>query len=352
MSAKRLSIVIPVYNTASYLHRCLKAIDSQANEMVEVVLVDDGSSDGSQDMCDAYKVSRDFVTVVHQRNSGVSAARNAGIEASHGEYLWFCDSDDRVLPGAISKLFATMQANEPVLITFPVVEEDESENQLGLIPAAEGTGYGSNGPLRSGDLLYPYAHVMRRDLVGDERFDTTLSLLEDRDFLYRVCTKVRGDVYVIDQPLYAYFITREDSAVNSLPVDKYVDANIVQWRIFEKELTCGRPEPAYTMAASHTLGVLALIARTGKCTESFEMLRKRLISHDEYSSDLVGSVAAKYALCRRAPGLFKAAYAIEGKLCNKGAKPGSTVLISPERQSGEALRSAQPRTRGEGGDAR
>lgn len=352
MSAKRLSIVIPIYNTASYLRRCLEAIIMQANDMLELVLVDDGSSDGSQDICDAYQASYDFVTVIHQRNKGVSAARNAGIEASNGDYVWFCDSDDRVLPGAISKLFAVMQETEPALITFPVIEEDESENQLGLIPAAKGAGYGSNGPLVSGDLLYPYAHVMRRDLVGDERFDTTLSLLEDRDFLYRICSKVRGDACVIDEPLYAYFITREDSAVNSLPVKKYVAANVVQWRILEKEFACGRVEPAYTMAVSHTLGVLALIVRTGKCKESFKMLRETMLSYDKYSSDLTGAVSIKYALCRHAPGLFKAAYAIDGKLLNKDQKPGSTVLISSGRQSGRASSSARSRTGSEGGDVK
>ena len=338
MSEILLSIIIPVYNTAYYLRKCLNSILLQPKDCLEVILVDDGSTDGSGEICDEYAYSIPVITVVHQHNAGVSAARNAGIGRSRGKYLWFCDSDDRILPGSLSTILTCIRRNDPELITFPVIQEDDSQNQLGLIPVAEGDCYGSRGPLQSGDPLYPYAHVMRRDLVGKERFDTSLSLLEDRDFLYRVCSKVRGNACIVDSPLYAYFITREDSAVNSLSVGKYIAANDVHWRILEGELTHNRTEPAYAIATSHTLSVLALIARTGKCLESFEVLREKLLLYDRYSKDLRGLVAAKYAICRYMPGLFKAAYYVEGKLRRKDAGLGSTVLISSKNGAGDVYK--------------
>lgn len=345
MSEFLLSVIMPVYNTAAYLDRSIGSILDQVADGCEVILVDDGSTDESGAQCDDYGNAHGCVTVVHQANSGVSAARNAGIELARGRYVWFCDSDDRMLPGAYGRLCACLEDGLPEMVAFPVVQEDEEGHELGLIPAPHAEGYGSRGPLQSNDLLYPYAHVISRSLIGGDRFDTSLSLLEDRDFLYRICSKVKGDITTIEEPLYAYLITRGDSAVNSLPVERYVAANDVQFRILRKELELGRPEPAYTIAASHTIGVLSLICKTNRCSESFSTLRERLLSFDEYSWNLSGLLRLKYVLCRDAVPLFKAAYALYGKI-HKGRQLGDTVLVKPSTQDGTDRKEGEVQSRG------
>ena len=326
MKEPLLSIIMPVFNTKSYLRNAFDNITEQISGDVEMIIIDDGSTDGSGKVCDEFAALIENVIVVHQENAGVSSARNVGIEVSHGRYLWFCDSDDRVLPGALSRLMLCLRTEEPQAVAFPVIQENDEGRELGLIPAPNGIGYGARGPLQSGDLLSPYAHVFRRDVIGSERFDTDLSLLEDRDFLYRVCQGIEGDISIIDEPLYAYSVTRKDSAVNSLPVNNYVIANDVQYRILENELIEGRVEPAYTIATRNTLGVLAIICKTGKCKDSFSRLRKRLLSFDKYAQDLTGLVVIKYNLCKCTPELYKFAYSALGRF-HRRQLPGESVVV-------------------------
>lgn len=92
----KLSIIVPVYQVKPYLERCLKSILSQTFTDYEVILVDDGSMDGSQDICDAYAEKYDSISVIHKQNGGLSSARNTGIDAASGEYLMFVDSDDLI----------------------------------------------------------------------------------------------------------------------------------------------------------------------------------------------------------------------------------------------------------------
>lgn len=101
---KKLSIIVPVYNVAPYLDECIGSILSQANDECEVILVDDGSTDGSEYLCDVWAEKSAYVKVIHQRNGGVSSARNAGVKAAKGEYVSFVDSDDRIAAGAVLQI--------------------------------------------------------------------------------------------------------------------------------------------------------------------------------------------------------------------------------------------------------
>ena len=93
-----LSIIVPVYNVALYLNRCVDSILNQTYSDFELLLIDDGSTDISGVICDEYAVSDNRVKVIHKDNGGVSSARNVGINNSQGKYIMFCDSDDFVHP--------------------------------------------------------------------------------------------------------------------------------------------------------------------------------------------------------------------------------------------------------------
>lgn len=110
------SIIIPVYNTEKYLKQCLQSVLQQTCQDYEIILIDDGSTDKSGTLCDEY-AKIDKVTCVHQKNQGLSAARNTGVAVSRGEYLLFLDSDDYLLsPSALEILAA--KANGRDLIEF------------------------------------------------------------------------------------------------------------------------------------------------------------------------------------------------------------------------------------------
>ena len=100
----RISVIVPVYNTEKYLRRCIDSILNQTYEALEVILVDDGSTDGSGAVCDEYAEKDARVRAIHQKNGGISAARNAGIDAASGQYIAFIDSDDYVTGDMLAEL--------------------------------------------------------------------------------------------------------------------------------------------------------------------------------------------------------------------------------------------------------
>ena len=102
-----LSVIVPIYNTEAYLPVCLDSLLGIDGPCVEIVLVDDGSTDGSGKIADAYALEDSRIRVIHQANGGASVARNTGLEVARGEYILFVDSDDWVLGDALASLFRT-----------------------------------------------------------------------------------------------------------------------------------------------------------------------------------------------------------------------------------------------------
>ena len=90
------SIIVPVYNTKPFLHRCLESLINQTYENLEIILVNDGSTDGSGDICNEYSSRDSRILVIHKENQGLSMARNSGIYAANGNLLIFVDSDDYI----------------------------------------------------------------------------------------------------------------------------------------------------------------------------------------------------------------------------------------------------------------
>lgn len=109
---KKISIIVPVYKSEHYLHRCIDSILAQTYQNIEVVLIDDGSPDRSPQICDEYARKDDRIVVIHQKNQGVMAARKAGIEASSGELIGFVDSDDFIEQDMYAFLAKILQENQ------------------------------------------------------------------------------------------------------------------------------------------------------------------------------------------------------------------------------------------------
>ena len=105
-----ISVVIPVYRTQAYLDRCVASVLAQTHEDLDVILVDDGSPDKSGEICDGYAKADSRVRVFHQRNQGLSAARNAGIAAARGEYIGFVDSDDWIRSDMYQRLLSNINS--------------------------------------------------------------------------------------------------------------------------------------------------------------------------------------------------------------------------------------------------
>lgn len=113
-----LSVIIPVYNVARFLPDCITSVMYQPGTDMEVILIDDGSTDDSGRMCDMYAKQYKEIRVIHQVNAGLSAARNAGIEVARGEFFTFVDSDDMVMPGFFQTAMRLLKKYQADFIAF------------------------------------------------------------------------------------------------------------------------------------------------------------------------------------------------------------------------------------------
>ena len=102
---EKISVIVPVYNVKLYLHKCVDSILNQTYQNIEVLLIDDGSTDGSSDICDSYTEKDSRIKVVHKKNGGLSSARNTGLDMATGEYILFVDSDDYIDIEMIRRLY-------------------------------------------------------------------------------------------------------------------------------------------------------------------------------------------------------------------------------------------------------
>lgn len=121
-----ISIIVPIYNVEPYLQKCVDSVLNQTFQNYELILVDDGSTDNSSKICDEYANKYDYITVIHQNNAGVSAARNTGLDSSKGEYIFFLDSDDWIERNALEKLISLIKKNN---LDLAIIEIKETDNE-------------------------------------------------------------------------------------------------------------------------------------------------------------------------------------------------------------------------------
>ena len=122
---ERISVIVPVYNVEKYLFKCVRSICEQTYEQLEIILVDDGSTDESGRVCDELAGQDRRIKVIHKENAGVSGARNSGIDSATGEYILFCDSDDYISDQTmVQKLMDIMHQHQYALISFGYQREN------------------------------------------------------------------------------------------------------------------------------------------------------------------------------------------------------------------------------------
>ena len=114
---EKISVIIPVYNTKEYLEDCVNSVLEQTWTDFKMILVDDGSQDGSREICEELCRRDSRIQIVFQEHKGVSAARNAGIETAEGKYLFFLDSDDRIHPQLLEALYKLQEENHGTIGT-------------------------------------------------------------------------------------------------------------------------------------------------------------------------------------------------------------------------------------------
>lgn len=244
-----ISIVIPVYNVERYLRRCVDSVIAQTYANIEIILVDDGSTDASGDICEEYAGKDVRIKVIHQENGGLSSARNTGIEEAKGEYLTFIDSDDFVDRRYAGRLYELIQEYGADISIAGFVKfkkfsgiktkaiKNPSVREYDGISAISDMWYQKTIP------NFAWAKMYKRKLFEGIRYPVG-KLYEDLGTTYRLFYKARRIVYSAE-PLYFYF-QRSDSIMNEKFRMEKMDRILVSRELLDWSRSCC---PALTDAA-------------------------------------------------------------------------------------------------------
>ena len=222
-----LSVIVPVFNTAGTLERCVRSILSQQVDGLELILVDDGSTDASPALCDEFSGADARVRVIHRPNGGLSAARNSGIDAAKGTWIAFVDSDDELAPDTLSANLELATADVD-LVEFPVSVHYGAPNcyQLDFEPRTISGDFVFKHWIKSGGYNHCYAwnKIYRATLFEGIRFPEGENF-EDAAICPSIIRKCRAVTYS-DRGRYLYYssggsITRQYRFANQEPLFRH-----------------------------------------------------------------------------------------------------------------------------------
>lgn len=222
-----LSVIVPVYNVEKYLKRCLESILVQSWNDYEIILVDDGSTDSSAQICDLYAEKYEMIRVIHKENKGLSDTRNRGIEEASGEYVYFPDSDDWIEPNTFSELSDVIEELTYDIISFNrefvTSEEDKLISAKSRIQKLSGK-QALLEMLKQSDVTgFANDKIYRKKLFLDNDIEFPVGkYYEDLGTNYKLFLKATK-VYVTNQKYYHYLITNPDSITQSWNEQKLQD---------------------------------------------------------------------------------------------------------------------------------
>ena len=207
----KVSVIVPVYNVEPYLRQCLDSIVSQTLKDIEIILIDDGSTDGSGEICDEYKREDHRIRVIHKVNEGLSAARNDGIDASTAPYIMFVDGDDWVEPEFCETPCRVASNNKADLVLFSYnkvfnngrIKRTDARTQQGPLNEAEAMRYNVFY------ACYAWIGLYHRKLFNDVRYPIGM-IQEDVGTGHRLIHAAR-DIRFINAHLYNYRVRRKGS---------------------------------------------------------------------------------------------------------------------------------------------
>lgn len=202
-----ISVIVPVYNVAPYLRKCLDSLCAQTYQNLEILVVDDGSTDESGRICDEYAKCHSQIRVFHTENHGLSAARNDGLNHATGTYVGFVDSDDWVEPETFETLHRLITVASAEMSSCGMFWAYNEHSSSRAHTSSENTCQQKEAFTRAAEDEQFYGYVCnklyRRDIIGEQRFDEMLLSLEDYDFTAAFLAKIKFAAFT-NAPLYNY----------------------------------------------------------------------------------------------------------------------------------------------------
>lgn len=287
-----ISVIVPVYNVVEYVGKCIDSILNQSYKHIEVILVDDGSTDGSGEVCDTYASKHNHIRVIHKANGGLSTARNAGLADAKGEYLTFVDSDDMIHREYVSTLYKYIEAERAEISSVSFLKIDEGQRVPTTAPrGAMKVFYSGVDAVESMLFQQGYidnsacAKLFKTDLFSNHRFPEGM-LYEDLATIPFVCLNAKC-IVAADTPMY-FYRKRDTSILGRFTLRRAHVLDVVD----DLVVTLSQKHPTLANAAnsrkfSANMNILWLMTATGtkddalvtRCWENVRVLRKMMILH-------------------------------------------------------------------------
>ena len=222
------TVIVPVYNVAAYLPACIASIRAQSQENLQILLVDDGSTDGSSAICDACAAEDTRIQVIHKENGGVCSARNAGLAQARGKYIYFVDGDDLLAEDAVRRSIEALESGpyDACIWSLNILENGtfryrgRGQRKIFLFPSERKRARFLCRWFLSARLGWEvWIQVFRREIIERHglRFGHAI-FAEDMDFTFRYLLHCRS-LCLLPAPLYVYRI-RDSSVMQTIPKEK------------------------------------------------------------------------------------------------------------------------------------
>lgn len=286
MNVPMISVIIPVYNVESYLNKCLDSVLAQSFSDYEIILVDDGSTDKSAEICKAYQSCDHRIKYYYKENGGLSSARNFGLKVSKGAYVTFIDSDDYVDFDYLSTLYRLVKDNKADMSTcFYNVESVKGVRPWACIDTVENLFNSRNALLcllcsKEIDVC-AVCKLYRRSLFDEVEFPEG-KLFEDVGTTYKLLDRAKT-VAVCHIPLYHY-VMRDDSIVHKVDKRVFDRSTLASQALLEIKRAYTDDEEMITAAErykmTHSLSTLRCVDLSDtRQREKAQNIRKDILSH-------------------------------------------------------------------------
>lgn len=275
----KISVIVPVYNSEKYLDKCIQSIINQTYKFLEIVLIDDGSTDNSAEICEKYKRSDSRIQVIHQKNSGPAIARNTGLKIATGDYISFVDSDDYISENAYETLVKYLDHQKIDVLNFGHYCVNPLNGQCKEVPTK---GIPHNVIISKSDmreyiknankntfLWFSCRNIFRRELLENNSIYFVDKILSE-DSIFNMQAMLYADsVLAVDDVLY-YYVQTSDSLTRKKHTEKHLEK--LELLYYEKikiynsfEITDWQKD-LYQYTVDHTLNLLIANAFASKET--------------------------------------------------------------------------------------
>lgn len=231
---KLVSIIVPVFNVEKYIEKCLKSLIDQTYKNIEVIIIDDGSTDSSGIICDKYSKNDKRIKVIHKKNEGVSTARNEGMKQAKGDYIFFIDSDDYLDFDVIDKMVEELENADIIKISHKLIKDNKEIRRIlnvGIFSKEEYIEKVLTGNIGG----HSWGYLLSRDIVNEVYFDKNTSCMEDTLFIVNCILKV-DKIKCIDTSFYNHIINENGITASANRIEKNINDYMYSLNEIEKIL--------------------------------------------------------------------------------------------------------------------